>query len=271
MTARSRAPGSLQDPAQFKFPDSKHLSKEPGLRYVQDGPNHPAKHIVNCVRKGNPVAPRPSATPMVNSAYLKALPLPTTGDTPEVPKYGTGQGTTFQHRPDQQLVEEMGELIINQAFDATLHRLMDKLEAQASVSRCVEELSRIIGASGPGEFQQSLQETPSGEDKSTAGADTPGNGARCIFGSSSRSRKRTNSQGNSEDEDPCSNGGRQGNGEDESFMRSKKIKIEGKESQYPCPYRKRNPLRFNIRDYNTCATTSTVDIPNLKYVFTWRA
>ncbi|KAJ2894400.1 kinase-like protein [Zalerion maritima] len=33
---------------------------------------------------------------------------------------------------------------------------------------------------------------------------------------------------------------------------------------YPCPYRKRNPLRFNVRDYQSCALTSFPSIPQLK-------
>jgi len=32
-----------------------------------------------------------------------------------------------------------------------------------------------------------------------------------------------------------------------------------------CPYRKRNPIRFNVRDYQSCATQSYPDISQLKY------
>jgi len=31
-----------------------------------------------------------------------------------------------------------------------------------------------------------------------------------------------------------------------------------------CPYRKRNPLRFNVRDYHACATHSFANMAHLK-------
>lgn len=35
-------------------------------------------------------------------------------------------------------------------------------------------------------------------------------------------------------------------------------------SEYSCPFRKRNPLRFNVRDYQTCALSSFPDISQVK-------
>ena len=34
---------------------------------------------------------------------------------------------------------------------------------------------------------------------------------------------------------------------------------------YTCPFRKRNPIRFNVRDYQTCALSTFPDIPHVKY------
>jgi len=34
---------------------------------------------------------------------------------------------------------------------------------------------------------------------------------------------------------------------------------------YACPFRKRNPIRFNVRAYQTCALSSFPDIPQVKY------
>lgn len=36
-------------------------------------------------------------------------------------------------------------------------------------------------------------------------------------------------------------------------------------SNFSCPYRKRNPLRFNVRNYYVCATHSFADMSQLKY------
>jgi len=38
----------------------------------------------------------------------------------------------------------------------------------------------------------------------------------------------------------------------------------GNSSNFSCPYRKRNPLRFNVRDYYVCATHSFADMSQLK-------
>lgn len=42
---------------------------------------------------------------------------------------------------------------------------------------------------------------------------------------------------------------------------NKKRRVEG---EYSCPYRKRNPLRFNVRDHEQCANRSFSDMPDLK-------
>jgi len=39
-----------------------------------------------------------------------------------------------------------------------------------------------------------------------------------------------------------------------------------KVGQFSCHFRKRNPLRFNVREHPICARKSFADIPNLKYV-----
>jgi hypothetical protein len=38
----------------------------------------------------------------------------------------------------------------------------------------------------------------------------------------------------------------------------------GASSNFSCPYRKRNPLRFNVREYYVCATHSFADMSQLK-------
>jgi hypothetical protein len=264
MTPPSKASGSYQDPAQYEFPNVGLLPTASGLGHVYDGPNNPETAINNAVARGTPVAPRSSAAPTFNPAFVEVLSSPTTVDIAELPKCAIGHRTTFHDRDDQQLVERICELIIVEAFGPNLQNFVDRVEAQASVTRCLEELSSFIGASGLGEVRQPLREAPSEEEKSTAGSGNPSTAGRSFCGSSSRSRKRTNGQDNTEEEGPYSNGRDQGNGEEDSVLRSKKLKTEGRDNRYSCPYRKRNPLRFNIRDYNTCATNFSADLPNLK-------
>lgn len=38
-------------------------------------------------------------------------------------------------------------------------------------------------------------------------------------------------------------------------------------TEYPCPYRRRNPVLFNVRDHEHCAKQPFSDMSELKYVF----
>lgn len=44
-----------------------------------------------------------------------------------------------------------------------------------------------------------------------------------------------------------------------------RVVILGSEEKLSCPYRKRNPFRFNVRDYQSCAVASFPEISQLKY------
>lgn len=264
MTASGIAVDSCQYPARPKSSDTGVMPKASVLRHFPDAPDSSVQNGDKSGERGNPLEPRPNAAPIVNSAFVESLSSLTRDDTPEGSTCGTSQETALSFQPNQQQVKKIGELINTWASDTNPDTLKNRVEAQASVSRCLEELSRVVDCFGLSGCGQSNHETPCGNDQSAAGSGTPGNGGPTFGGSSSQSRKRTNGQGNSEDEAPYSNGGQEDNGEDDSPMRSKKIKIEGRDNHYPCPYRKRNPLRFNIRDYNTCATNTSADLPNLK-------
>ncbi|EAQ87590.1 hypothetical protein CHGG_04209 [Chaetomium globosum CBS 148.51] len=61
-------------------------------------------------------------------------------------------------------------------------------------------------------------------------------------------------------------GGRdnQGNEERDVSPASQAYSSKGNTTNFSCPYRKRNPLRFNVRDYYVCATHSFADMSQLK-------
>lgn len=46
----------------------------------------------------------------------------------------------------------------------------------------------------------------------------------------------------------------------------KKAKLQDSLSGYPCPYRRRNPVLFNIRDHEHCARRNFADMTELKSV-----
>lgn len=54
-----------------------------------------------------------------------------------------------------------------------------------------------------------------------------------------------------------------------SFTMQKSSDDLGQRRSMSCPFRKRNPIRFNVRDYRSCALTSYPDYPQLKYVSTY--
>lgn len=45
---------------------------------------------------------------------------------------------------------------------------------------------------------------------------------------------------------------------------SQSYSTKGNTTNFSCPYRKRNPLRFNVREYYVCATHSFADMSQLK-------
>lgn len=166
--------------------------------------------------------------------------------------------TSSRQRPGQVKTEDICEMILRQAFDVDLQDLTFATDALDSVAHCLEELSTVVYSCQSLELP--LRQVPSGKYNSTR-SDQP-----TPYGQKSRGEKRAKScenqsekQPDEEDqEDPHSGG------EGSSPVRSKKIKVEPPDDRFSCPYRKRNPLKFNVREYNTCATTYFSDFTNLK-------
>lgn len=46
--------------------------------------------------------------------------------------------------------------------------------------------------------------------------------------------------------------------------RPKRLRVSKTRTSFTCPYRKRNPLRFNVREYGSCALNSFADMALLK-------
>lgn len=49
-----------------------------------------------------------------------------------------------------------------------------------------------------------------------------------------------------------------------------KIGSQANKQEFPCPYRRRNPVLFNVRDHEHCARRPFSDLAELKYVFRYR-
>lgn len=50
-------------------------------------------------------------------------------------------------------------------------------------------------------------------------------------------------------------------------LSSRKTGLELNVQEYPCPFRRRNPVLFNVRDHEHCAKRPFPDLNELKYVF----
>lgn len=172
-------------------------------------------------------------------------------------------------RPDENVIQEACDGILKQVFGVELIELVDTgaaPEAYRSVSYCLDELSRILAASniaafstpvtelGRGGGEQNYLILPAGD-----GADQNGQGAN--GGPSRRPLKRGPSDEGDQDQDGFDEGGSPGgpNGN------GKKAKVASSEDQrLSCPFRKRNPVKFNVRDHQNCAVQSFPDVSQLK-------
>jgi len=172
--------------------------------------------------------------------------------------------TPSQQRPVSDQTEDICELILRQAFNVELQDVDFAADALDSVARCLEELSYAVNGCGSIEFTLPVREVPTGSHYS---APPGGNGDQPSQSSpTTRSKKRPNNhddeggEGPSDDEEddtqPPDRGG--------SSLNSKKRRREPPETRYPCPYRRRNPLKFNIRDHTPCATRYFSDFTSLK-------
>lgn len=166
--------------------------------------------------------------------------------------------TPLRQRSGQRQTEDICELILRRAFDVDLQDLTFATDALESVAHCLEELSTVVY--GCRSLGLPVREAGAGG-YNPGRSDYPGQ-----LGQNDRAKKRPNSRGNGSGNQPNEEEQKDDGSGDEGIspVRSKKIKIEPPDNRYPCPYRKRNPLKFNVRDHNTCATTFFSDFTSLK-------
>ena len=173
-------------------------------------------------------------------------------------------------RLDENLIQDVCDRMLKHVFGVELQDLVDTdaaPEAYRSVNYCLDELSRIISASNAASFSPPMNEMPrgGGEQSHTpiqpagSGSDPNGQGGN----GSGSSRRPTNKRGPSDagdSQDGDDNDGMGGNGGG-----NKKPKTENSDDQrLSCPFRKRNPVKFNVRDHQNCAVQSFPDVSQLK-------
>ncbi|KAK4038911.1 hypothetical protein C8A01DRAFT_47550 [Parachaetomium inaequale] len=179
---------------------------------------------------------------------------------------GGGRSTP---KPDDGIIHEVCDLVLQQAFGIQLHDVAlagSVSAAYESVSYCLDELSRIVLNSGLSNSGIVISESTWGRKGSSAVPIWPAGGVADSVGAGGGNG---GGQGNGGGSRKRSNGGHDGAGGDGSPGGGKRQKVLPTHQQPPdmhfsCPFRKRNPVRFNVRDFQSCAVQSFPDIPQLK-------
>lgn len=172
--------------------------------------------------------------------------------------------------PDDRMILEVCEQILQHPFGVQLHELplAGALSAvYESVRYCLAELSHIVHDSGLGDRGIVISESTRGA--SSSGVPIwPAEGVASSVGSGSGGSSQ--GQGNGGGGRKRSNGAESGDGTgDGSPGGGKRQKFSANAQptanvHFSCPFRKRNPVKFNIREWPPCAMQSFPDFSLLK-------
>lgn len=169
--------------------------------------------------------------------------------------------------PERDVVENVCDQVLRDAFHIGLEELATTDAAAAAYEATryfLDELSRIVPTNSAAwaPSQSQMTRDPGGYGQAQASSPSQGNGG----GHGSRqngggNKRRPSDDGNDPNQDGYDDGyGSGGNG--------KRPRTDGQsqaEDQYlSCPFRKRNPVKFNVRDFLSCATQSFPDVSQLK-------
>ncbi len=174
---------------------------------------------------------------------------------------------------DDGVINEVCGQILQQAFGVQLHDLAlagAVSAAYESVGYCLDELSHIVLNSGLSSAGIVISESARGRSGSSATPIWPAGGAADSVGGiggghgdGGGSRKRPNGGHDSADSGDGTGDGSPGDGKRQKISPTRHSSAD---MQFSCPFRKRNPVRFNIRASQSCAVQSFPDVPQLKYV-----
>ncbi|KAH9230779.1 hypothetical protein K456DRAFT_467012 [Colletotrichum gloeosporioides 23] len=168
-------------------------------------------------------------------------------------------------------VDDICGLVLSNAFNISLSQVSHPEEAWESVRRCLNELSVITSLShehspSPSEghvrVANSFSRDADPEQTASENSLLPDDGHHGV--NRDRKRRRSDASGG-----PSRRGGNSNNNDDEKNGKcsenGSKTRKKGKTNgRYTCPYRKRNPLRFNVRQHPSCATVAHDSISLVK-------
>jgi hypothetical protein len=173
---------------------------------------------------------------------------------------GQGQSVTEE---EERLIDEISSWVLRNTFGKDIDDCASPYLVWDCTYRYIQELEAAANEGHLGFVQAtSGQESPS----SYGGGGTPGSSNNDNhYGEFCGKGKRKADGGSDDGNGPADRDNQRDEDRDKSSTPppwSSKMNI----TNYSCPYRKRNPLRFNVRDYYVCATHSFADMSQLKYV-----
>ncbi|KAH6987683.1 hypothetical protein BKA56DRAFT_277894 [Ilyonectria sp. MPI-CAGE-AT-0026] len=166
------------------------------------------------------------------------------------------------------LVDDMCDHILSNAFSVTTEEICNPGDIWQSVQTCLNEVLAILSSDDTTRWQDIHIDAISPPCDSPS-SDTPRTNSRqeavTMPSSNSLGKRKLPGGGNSDDElgernsDGNKNPGLNPSGVGPPEQKRAKACI-----RFGCPYRKRNPLRFNVREHLNCATQSFTDMAQLK-------
>lgn len=173
-----------------------------------------------------------------------------------------GEDPENEEDEEARLVDEIASWVLRNTFGKDV----DDCAAPMLVWDCTYRyLQELWTASHEGNLNLGFTQTPSGQGTpSPHYGGTPGSGNNDQQHSGHGKGKRKADGGSDDGSGFGAGRDNQGNEERDVSPASQAYSTKGGITNFSCPYRKRNPLRFNVRDYYVCATHSFADMSQLK-------
>lgn len=180
---------------------------------------------------------------------------------------------TIDADPSDALTSQIASSILRERYGVDAQDAAP-LKVQDAVRRCLQDVSSTVEKEHPQwglpTYHPGIFRSSTNSSGSTSRNVSQGSGSEGMSG-----RKRGHGRESHDDEEDPSwygklNGddgdsGSGGNGSGREPATKKRAKIqEGTHQRYPCPFRRKNPMFFNIRDHEHCARRPFIGMTELK-------
>ncbi|KAM7199765.1 hypothetical protein V8F20_005635 [Naviculisporaceae sp. PSN 640] len=273
-------PSGLQKTPELPTPTEPTPTEAGPAAVVVKAQEHPDSGMIRQIQQDD-TAQELSSVCMDHTPIHQAEPEEMSDSSDSVGDIRTPSSTASGSKPDDQMVQDTCDQVLRNVFGVDLQELgvTDAASAYNSVHYCLDELSQIVPAENSvSQSSPAFHQVPN-YGTTRGGGNTPirpGNGGDYSSyqigggtGGGRSGQKRPNGDGDQGDQPGQNgNGGGSGSGGRDSGGGGKRPKTAPAEpsddQKLSCPFRKRNPVKFNVRDHQSCAVQSFPDISQLK-------